>query len=119
LAYDSSGRERIEAYVRALAGCVGSDPSQLAFKWEDLEGVKHDEKVQIVRVSFMGKWTTLVFTDSEMKNLHRNPEQIFTVHKGEVLEALRRLKGLSKPVPETDCPDRWVAEGDCFPGEPA
>ena len=124
--YGSSGRERIQAYVKALAGCAGVDPVQLTFKWEELEGMempgvdnRPDDKVQTMRVSLNKCWTTVLFTDHELKSLDRIPEKIFAVHKGEILEALRKLKGLSRPIPESDCLDRWVAAGDSFPGEPA
>ena len=122
----STGKETIEGCVRALAECVGITPTKLDFTWEELEGIntqgteiRPDEKIETVRVCFQKKWSTLFFPESEMKNLDTIAERIFINHKRDILEALRRLKGLGKPVQDSECPDRWVPEGDWFPGEPA
>ena len=120
----SSRKESIQEVIRALAGCAGVDPGQLTFKWEELQGLEkpgsdsppHD-KVQSVRVYLNKSWSTLIFTDSELRNAAHIPEQILAAHKHDILEVLRRLKGLCRPISESECPDRWIAEGDSFPGE--
>ena len=121
---DIGGRRGIEACVTALAGCVGIKQSELSFVWEELQrakvaGFSPDENFEIARV-FLGKcWSTLVFRESETKDANRLTERILARYKDDILETLRRLKGLSRLILESDCPDRWVAEGDAFPGEPA
>ncbi len=120
----SSRKESVQDVIRALARCAGVDPGQLIFKWEELQGLERpgaesrpDNKVQSVRVYLNKSWSTLIFADSELKSLARIPEQILAIHKHDILEDLRRLKGLCRPITESECPDRWIAEGDSFPGE--
>jgi hypothetical protein len=120
MAGNVEARESVEACVKALTTCVSIDPADLKFLWEEIEGAAEwlDEKVETVRVCLRQNWSTLVFRKSEMQDLAHLSERVCTQHREEVLEALRRLKGMSAPVLESHCPDRWVAERDGFPGEP-
>ena len=114
-------RERVQTYVSAFAACLGVTPDQLSFKWELISGpgpAQVDDDIQTLRVCLNGRWSTLVFPDFAMKSLAESP-MILLGYKTEILEAIRRLMGLSRPVPDSECPDRWVKDGDAFPGEPA
>ena len=118
------GKETIEGCVRALAECVGITPIELDFTWEELEGINiqgitSEEKIETVRVCSPKKWSILFFSESEMKNLDNIAERIIINHKRDIVEALRRLKGLAKPVQDSECPDPLVPDGDWLPGEPA
>ena len=123
----AEARKSIEACVKALTKCVDINPQQLSFIWEELNSLEMPEidcrapedRPETVRVCFEKKWTVLLFMESEMKNLDHLSETLHTTHKSDILEALRRLKGLSRPIPESECVDRWVADRDAFPGEPA
>ena len=118
-------RERVQAYVNAQARCFGITPGQITFKWEMIEDAgtpgsnRTDNKVRTLKVYLNKYWSTLVFTASEMKTLDEAAEQILVGHKAEILEAIRRLIGLVKPIPESECADRWLEDHDAFPGEPA
>ena len=121
----SLGRGKVEACIRALAKCVDISPDQLSFTWEELDSTAEsgmgqpDHKVHIVTVSLGRLWSTLFFGESVIGNPDRLSERLFAHHKVDMLEALGRLRGLRMPIDESDCLDRWVADGDAFPGESA
>lgn len=122
----SAGREKAEACVRALTNCVHIGSDQLRFTWEELEGETiadvesmPGDRLEIVRVFLGSLWSTLFFTESEIGNLDHLSERLFLQHKVDILEALRRLRGLSRPIAESGCLESWMGDGDRFPGEPA
>ena len=127
MAVSTMSKAMVEVCVKALTDCVGINPFQLIFLWEERSGLarlgtdgRRDDEIATLRVRLgERKWTTLIFTGSEMRDLEHLSERIHLQHRSEILEALRRLNGLSTPVRESECPDRWVTEGDAFPGEPA
>ena len=121
MSYYEECKERVQVFVGSLAERIGLDPRQLTFKWEELEGsetsqvdASPDHKVQTVRVCFEKKWTTLIFPQSDMEILAIDPERILRGHRDEILEGLRRVKGLRAPVPQSGRLDRWAAEDSTF-----
>ncbi|HUI70090.1 MAG TPA: hypothetical protein VL354_06185 [Spirochaetia bacterium] len=114
----SVGKESVETCVKALTEYVCINPGQLRFTWEESDETaaagaerRPGDRVEIVRVFLGRNWSTLYFAESEIGNPDRLSERL-AKRKGDILEALKRLKILESL-------DRWEAGGDVFRRKPA
>lgn len=118
MAICSTAKETFEVWVGALTTFLGINSSQLSFLWEEpgqsaqsgFDGQPED-KLEAVGICLDESWSILIFTESELRDLDHLSDSVRLQRRGEILEVLRKLKGLNGPVLESERPDFWASEG--------